>query len=172
MTDEAHDPSLPEREIALPAGIELERLASGDERVRVRYSIRCRVLGALPRFVLVLAALFAIAEAWQHRVFVFFGIFGLPLFRWLWGPSHGSLRIGERQLEIEAAGASGAALVVSRGSISGIEVVRAGLFRSFQRALRVTTSGRALPLWFVGLSAAQAEFLNDGLQRWLRESNA
>ena len=103
MTDEARDPTSSEPELDLPPGLELERLGPSEERVRVRYTLGNRVLLALPRIVLFVSVLFALAQAWRHHVFIAFWLFGLPFLRWLSGPARGSLLIGPNRLELEGA---------------------------------------------------------------------
>ena len=163
------DPEL-EPEVQLPHGIELERLTSGDERVQVRYTLGNRALVALPRMVLFVSAGLALAQAWRHHVFIAFWIFGLPFLRWLAGPARGSLLIGRNQLELEGARLSGGSLVLPRARIAGIEVARGNPFQFFQRAIQVRLVGEQRARLLAGVSAAQAEFLNGGLQRWLAES--
>jgi hypothetical protein len=174
VTDEAPavtplEPEL-EPEIHLPPGVELERLGSGDERVQVRYPVGNRALVALPRIALFVSGVFALAQAWHRHVFIAFWIFGLPFLRWLGGPSRGSLLIGRNQLELEGARLFGGSLVLPRARIARIEVTRGNLLQSFQRAIQVRLVDERSARLLVGLSAAQAEFLNGGLQRWLSET--
>lgn len=171
MTDEASatrplEPEL-EPEIELPPGVELEPVASGEERVRVRYPIGNRALIAFPRVGLFALAVFALAQAWRHHVFIAFWVFGLPFLRWLMGPARGSLLIRTNQLELEGARSSGGTVIIPRARIRAIEVARGGLFQCFQRAITVRTDNEQSTRLLVGLSAAQADFVNDGLQRWL-----
>jgi hypothetical protein len=172
VTDEAPatplEPEL-EPEIHLPTGVELTRTGSGDERVQVRYGAGNRALGALPRIALFVSGVFALAQAWRHHVFIAFWIFGLPFVRWLVGPARGSLLIGKNQLELEGARLFGGSLILPRARIAHIEVARSNLFQAFQRAILVRTVDERSARLLVGLSAAQAEFVNGGLQRWLRE---
>ena len=144
MTDEAPAATPLEPEIHLPSGVDLERLTSGDERVGLRYPIGNRALVALPRVALFVGGVFALAQAWRHHVFIAFWIFGLPFLRRLGGRARGSLLIGRNQLELEGARLFGASLVLPRARITSIEVTRANLFQSFQRAIRVrmTNDGR------------------------------
>ncbi|MES1178468.1 MAG: hypothetical protein ABUL62_29370 [Myxococcales bacterium] len=162
------DPEL-EPEIHLPPGVDLERLASGEERVQVRYPVGNRLLVALPRLLLFVSGVFALAQAWRHHVFIAFWIFGLPFLRWLGGPVRGSLLIGANQLELEGARLFGGRVVLPRSRIARIALARGNLFQSFQRAIQVKTVDEQSTRVLVGLSAAQAEFVNGGLQRWLGE---
>ncbi|MEO6603069.1 MAG: hypothetical protein ABIQ16_24500 [Polyangiaceae bacterium] len=170
MTDEAPAASPPEPEIHLPAGVELERLPSGEERLRLRYAVGSRLLVALPRIVLFVSGVFALAQAWRHHVFIAFWIFGLPFLRWLAGPARSSLLIGRNQLEFEGARLFGGSFVMPRARIARIEVARGNAFQSFQRAIRVRTVDEQSARLLVGLSAEQAEFVDGGLQRWLSEN--
>ncbi|MET0795509.1 MAG: hypothetical protein ABW061_28580 [Polyangiaceae bacterium] len=170
MTDPTGAPTLPDPEIDLPPGTELERLASGEERVRVRYPIGNRALLAVPRLALFVSVVFALAQAWRHHVFIAFWLFGLPFLRWLSGPARGSLLIGASRLELEGARLFGGSIVLPRARIAGVEVARGNPFQLFQRAIRVRTVDEQSARLLVGLSAAQAEFLNGGLQRWLSET--
>ena len=156
-----------ENEIRLPPGVELEQLGSGDERVQVRFPPGNRALVALPRIVLFVSGVFALAQAWRHHVFIAFWLFGLPFLRWLGGPVRGSLLNGRNQLELEGARSFGGTLVLPRARIAAIELGRGSLFQLFQRALYVRTVDERRARLLVGMSAAQAEFLNGGLQRWL-----
>jgi hypothetical protein len=158
-----------EPEIRLPRGIELERLATGEERLQIRYGAGKRALVALPRIVLFVSGVFALAQAFRHHVFIAFWIFGLPFLRWLAGPVRSSLLIGRNQLEFQGARLFGGSLVLPRARITRIEVLRGNAFQSFQRAIQVRTSDEQRLSLLVGLSADQAEFVNGGLQRWLTE---
>ena len=170
MTDEAPPASPLEPEIRLPPGVELEQLGSGDERVQVRYPIGNRVLVALPRIALFAGGVFALAQAWRHHVFIAFWLFGLPFLRWLSGPARGSLLIARNQLELEGSRLFGGSLVLPRARIARIEVTRGSLIQLRQRAILVRTVDDQRAHLLVGSSAAQVEFVNGGLQRWLSES--
>ncbi len=170
VTDEARDPTSTEPEIDLPPGLELERLGPGEERVRVRYTLGNRMLIALPRIVLFVSVVFALAQAWRHHVFIAFWLFGLPFLRWLSGPARGSLLIGPQRLELEGARLFGGSFVLPRARIAQISVARGSPFQFFQRAIQVRTVDEQSARLLVGLSAAQAEFVNRGLLRWLSES--
>jgi hypothetical protein len=165
MVSAEHDPELGAR--ALPPGVQLEYQADGGVRVRVRLSAGRRLLLLLPRLVSALAALVLLLEAWRRRVFVFFWFFGLPFMRWLRAPSQSSVLIGDRALEIEGARWFGATVVLPRMAITHIVIGRAGPMQSFQVALYAHTKEARPERLFVGLSPAQAEFVNTGLQRWL-----
>jgi hypothetical protein len=168
--DPTKDPNDPEYGVELPAGLRLERPASGGVRVELRLSPLSRALAALPRLLLVGSVVFTLLEAWRHRVFIFFWFLGLPLLSWLRGPARLSLLIGERQLEIEGTRRFGRGFVLPRSQIESIEIGRGGLFRLYQRALlvKLLDGGRATLL--VGISTLQAQFVNGGLQRWLADS--
>jgi len=168
--DPTKDPNDPEYGVELPAGLRLERPASGGVRLELRLSPTSRALSALPRLLLVGCVVFTLLQAWRHHVFIVFWFLGLPFLAWLRGPSQRAVLIGERQLEIEGTRRLGRAFVVPRSQIARIEIARAGFFQLYQRALLVTLrDGRAASI-LIGLSAAQAEFVNDGLQRWLAGS--
>jgi hypothetical protein len=171
VTDEAPaTPTALEAEIALPPGVELERLASGEERLVVRYTLGDRALLALPRMLLFGSVGYALVQAWRHHVFIAFWLFGLPFLRWLTGPARGSLLIGENRLELESARLFGGSFVLPRARIARIEVARGNLFQLFQRALYVRTVDEQTARLLVGISAEQAEFVNAGLQRWLSQA--
>lgn len=170
MTDEARDPTSSEPELDLPPGLELERLGPSEERVRVRYTLGNRVLLALPRIVLFVSVLFALAQAWRHHVFIAFWLFGLPFLRWLSGPARGSLLIGPNRLELEGARLFGGSFVLPRASIAEIGVARGNPLQFYQRAIQVRTVDNQSARLLVGLSAAQAEFVSRGLVRWLSEN--
>jgi hypothetical protein len=150
-----------------PSGVQLENQPDGGVRIRVRLGAGRRALLLLPRLLSLLAALVLLLEAWRRRVFVFFWFFGLPFVRWLRAPSQSSVLIGERALEIEGARWFGATVVLPRMVITRIAIGRAGPMQSFQVALYAYTKETRPERLFVGLSPAQAEFLNTGLQRWL-----
>jgi hypothetical protein len=154
---------------ALPPGVQLEYQPDGGVRVRVRIATGRRLLLLVPRVLSLLAALVLLYEAWRRRVFIFFWFFGLPFVRWLRGPRQSSVLIGERALEIEGARWFGATVVLPRLTITRIEIGRAGPLQSFQVALYAHTKEARPERLFVGLSAAQAEYVNAGLQRWLAE---
>jgi hypothetical protein len=152
---------------ALPPGVQLDYQPDGGVRVHVRIAAGRRVLLLLPRMLSMLAALVLLYEAWRRRVFVFFWFFGLPFVRWLRGPRQTSVLIGERALEIEGARWFGATVVLPRIAITHIEIGRAGPLQAFQVALYAHTKEARPERLFVGLSPAQAEYVNTGLQRWL-----
>lgn len=165
--DPTRDPNDPEYGVELPAGLRLERPASGGVRLELRLSPKNRALSALPRLVLVGGVVFTLLQAWQHHVFIVFWFLGLPFLAWLRGPAQRAVLIGERQLEVEGPRRLGRSFVIPRSQIERIEIGRGGLYQLYQRALFVTLlDGRAAPI-FVGISAVQAEFVNGGLQRWL-----
>jgi hypothetical protein len=87
--------------------------------------------------------------------------------RWLRGRSQSSVLIGERALEIDGARWFGATVVLPRMAITRIEIGRAGPMQAFQVALYAHTNEARPERLFVGLSPAQAEYVNTGLQRWL-----
>jgi hypothetical protein len=151
----------------LPLGVQLEYQPDGGVRIRVRIATGRRVLLLLPRVLSSLAALVLLLEAWRRRVFVFFWFFGLPFVRWLRGPRQSSVLIAERALEIEGARWFGATVVLPRMAITRIEIGRAGPMQLFQVALYAHTKEARPERLFVGLSPAQAEYVNSGLQRWL-----
>jgi len=165
--DPTKDPSDPEYGVELPAGLRLERPASGGVRLELRLSPMSRALAAFPRLLLVGCLVFTLLEAWRHHVFIVFWFLGLPFLAWMRGPAQRSVLIGERQLEIEGTRRFGRSFVLPRSQIERIEIGRGGVYQLYQRALFVTlVDGRSAPI-FVGISALQAEFVNDGLQRWL-----
>lgn len=165
--DPTKDPNDPEYGVHLPPGLRLERPASGGVRLELRLSPTSRALAAFPRLLLVGCVVFTLLEAWRHHVFIVFWFLGLPFLAWLRGPAQRAVLIGERQLEIEGARRLGRSFVVPRSQIERIEIGRGGLYQLYQRALFVTLAdGRSTPI-FVGITALQAEFVNDGLQRWL-----
>ena len=168
--DPTKDPDDPEYGVELPAGLRLERPASGGVRVELRLTPVSRALWALPRLMLVGSVVCAVLEAWRHHVFVFFWLLGLPLLSWLRGPAQRSLSIGEDQLELEGAGQFGRSIELRRSQIEGIQIGRGGLYRLYQRALLIRLVGGGSALTLVGISAQQAEFVNSGLQRWLSGS--
>jgi hypothetical protein len=165
--DPTKDPSDPEYGVELPLGLRLERPEAGGVRIELRLNAVSRALSALPRLVLVGGVVFTLLQAWRHHVFVAFWFLGLPFLAWLRGPARRSLLIGERQLEVENARRLGRAFLLPRSQIERIEIGRGGVYQLYQRAIFVTLlDGRTAPL-LVGVSAVQAEFVNDGLQRWL-----
>jgi hypothetical protein len=166
-SDPTKDPSDPEYGVELPAGLRLERPASGGVRIELRLNAMSRALAALPRLVFVGGVVFTLLQAWRHHVFIAFWFLGLPFLAWLRGPAKRSVLIGERQLEVEGTRRLGRAFLLPRSQIERIEIGRGGLYQLYQRALFVTlVDGRAAAL-FLGISAAQAEFVNGGLQCWL-----
>ena len=169
--DPTKDPSDPEYGVEPPPGLRLERPVSGGVRIELRLTPLSRVLSALPRLLVVGGVMFTLLQAWRHRVFVVFWLLGLPFLAWLRGPARRSLLIGERQLEVEGTLRLGRSFVLPRSQIERIAVARAGIYQLYQRALFVTlVDGRSAPL-LIGVSAVQAEFVNGGLQRWLRGSD-
>lgn len=163
------DPSLTDDESAPPPGVLLEYPPSSVVRIRVRISARAQALVALPRLVLFALALVLVVLSWKHHVFLAFWLFGLPFLRWLrGGPRQTSLLVRERDIELESGHWLGGALVLPRSSVASIEIGRAGITRLYQRALVVRLKEQRVGCLFVGLSADQAEFVNGGLQRWLR----
>jgi hypothetical protein len=152
---------------AVPSGVQLDYQPDGAVRVRVHVTAGRRVLMLLPRMLTTLAALLLLYEAWRRRVFVFFWFFGLPFVRWLRGRSQSSVLIAERALEIEGARWFGATVVLPRIAITRIEIGRAGPMQAFQVALYAYSNEARPERLFVGLSPAQAEYVNTGLQRWL-----
>ena len=170
MTDEARAPMTSEPELDLPPGLQLERLATGEERIQVRYTFGNRLLLALPRIGLFVSVVFALAQAWRHHVFIAFWLFGLPFLRWLSGPARGSLLIGPHRLELEGARLFGGSFVLPRARIAQIAVARGNALQFFQRAIQVRTVDEQSARLLVGLSEAQAEFVNRGLSRWLSEN--
>lgn len=165
--DPTQDPNDPEFGVEVPAGIRLERPASGGVRLALQLSAGRRAVAALPRLVIVGGLLFALVEAWRHRVFVVFWFLGLPLFAWLRGPSQRSIVLGDRALELEGTGLFARTHALPRSQIARFEIGRAGVRHLSQRALIATlTDGRKLR-FFIGISAGQAEFVTGGLQRWL-----
>jgi hypothetical protein len=166
-SDPTKDPDDAEYGVELPAGLRLERPASGGVRIELRLNAVSRALSALPRLLFVGGVVFTLLQAWRHHVFIAFWFLGLPFLAWLRGPARRSLLIGERVLEIEGARRFGRAFVLPRSQIERIEIGRGAVFQLYQRALFVTLiDGRTAPL-LVGISAVQAEFVNGGLQRWL-----
>lgn len=168
--DPTKDPNDPEYGVVLPAGLRLERPASGGVRLELSLSPVSRALAALPRLALVGGLVFTLLEAWRHHVFIFFWFLGLPILSWLRGPARRSLLIGESELVIEGPRAWGRTFALRRSHIEGIEIGRAGLFRLYQRALLVKLSNGGVAPLLVGISALQAEFVHGGLQRWLSGS--
>lgn len=165
--DPTKDPSDPEYGVELPAGLRLERPASGGVRIELRLNAVSRALSALPRLVLVGGVVFTLLQAWRHHVFIAFWFLGLPFLAWLRGPARRSVLIGERQLEVEGTGRLARAFLLPRAQIQRIEIGRGGVYQLYQRALFVTlVDGRTAAL-FVGISSVQAQFVNEGLQRWL-----
>jgi len=165
--DPTKDPSDPEYGVELPAGVRLERPQAGGVRIELRLSAVSRALSALPRLLFVGGVLFTLLQAWRHHVFIAFWFLGLPFLAWLRGPARRSVLLGERQLEVEGTRRMGRGFVLPRSQIERIEIGRGGVYQLYQRALFVTLSdGRSAPI-LVGISAVQAQFVNDGLQRWL-----
>jgi len=153
--------------VELPAGLRLERPATGGVRLELRLSPMNRALSALPRLLFVGTVVFTLLQAWRHHVFIAFWLFGLPFLAWLRGPARRSVLIGERGLEVEGSGRFGGRFVLPRLQIERIEIGRGGLLQLYQRALFVSLVGGGRAPIFSGISAVQAEFVNDGLQRWL-----
>ncbi len=154
---------------APPPGVSLAYPANAIVLITVRIAGRTLALLAVPRVVVTLAALALIAFSWRHRVFLFFWLFGLPFLRWLrGGPRQTSVLVQERELAIQSGHWLGGPLVVPRGEIASLAVGQAGFVQMRQRAIVVKLRDGRTGHLFVGLSAEQAEFVNDGLQRWLR----
>ncbi len=169
-----HEPSAPvsndpELDVTPPIGVELDYPLSGGVRVRVSIPLIRRLLLTLPRVLLVLGVVTVVIESWRHHLFVAFWFFGLPFLRWLRGPKQRSLSIGERSLDVEGANWFGGTRSLPRAGIERISFGRAGLLQLFQSALLIEDKDAQITPLFVGLSPAQAEFLNAGLQRWLTE---
>lgn len=166
-SDPTKDPSDPEYGVELPAGLRLERPASGGVRIELRLNATSRALSALPRLLFVGGVLFTLLRAWEHHVFIAFWFLGLPFLAWLRGPARRAVLLGERTLEVEGPRRLGRSYVLPRSQIRRIEIGRGGVYQLYQRALFVTLDdGRTAPI-LVGISAVQAAFVNDGLQRWL-----
>ncbi len=165
--DPTKDPSDPEYGVELPAGLRLERPATGGVRLELRLNPLSRALSALPRLLFVGGVVFTLLQAWRHHVFIAFWFLGLPFLAWLRGPAQRSLLIGERALEVEGTRRLGRSLLLPRSQIERVEIGRGGVYQLYQRALLVTlVDGRTSRL-LVGISPVQAEFVNEGLQRWL-----
>jgi hypothetical protein len=159
----------PERDdLEPPPGVLLEYPPNSVVRIQVRISAAAQAVVAVPRLLLFAAALALVVLSWKHHVFLAFWLFGLPFLRWLrGGPRQSSVLVRERELELQSGHWLGGPLILSRHDVASIAVGRAGFTRLRQRALVVQLrDGRSGSL-FVGLSAAQAEFVNGGLQRWL-----
>ena len=154
-----------------PRGLQLEHPASGGVRVLLRLSARSRALLLLPRLALIASAVAGMVLAWRSRVYVAFWVFGLPLVRWLFGQGQLSLLIGERALEPGGTRLFRPPLSLPRSQIQAIEIGRGGPFQLFQRAIVVRTKAGQATRLLVGVSPAQAKFVNDGLQRWLVDEN-
>ena len=137
-------------------------------RIQVRVPFGAQLLVALPRLVLFAAALALVVLSWKHHVFLAFWLFGLPFLRWLrGGRRQTALLVRERELELETGHWLGGPVILPRAEVASIDVGRAGFTRSNQRALVLRLKDKRVGFLFVGLSAAQAEFVNGGLQRWL-----
>ena len=161
----------PETEIEPPQGVRLEEPASGGVLVHVQLAGSARLILALPRLVLLGGVIAGVVYAWRHHVYVFAWILGLPFLRWLFVPGQSSLLIGERALRAVSRRWFGGVLNVAKPEIRAFDVTRGNALQGFQRVLSARLgNGRSLSL-FAGLSAAQARFLNDGLQRWLAGEN-
>jgi hypothetical protein len=164
VADSAEEPEL---EANPPAGVTLEYLTTGGVRVQVQVAPLSRLLLAVPRIMLVLAVVLLVVESWRHHLFAAFWFFGLPFLRWLRGAKHSSLLIGERSLEVAGANWFGGTRSLPRVGIESITVGHAGLLRLYRPALVVRDRDQQETLIFAGISAAQAAFVNGGLQRWL-----
>lgn len=154
-------------EIVPPEGVRLEEPGSGGVLVHVRLASGTRAILAAPRLAFLTLITFAVVYAWRHHVYVFVWFLGLPLLRSLFVPAESSLLLGERALQAVSRRWFGGVLNVPKSEVRAFEIVRGNALHGFQRVLRARlVNGRTLSL-FVGLSAPQAQFLNDGLLRWL-----
>jgi hypothetical protein len=152
-----------------PRGVLLEYPPSAIVRILVRVPAGAQLLVALPRLVLFAAALVLVVLSWKHHVFLVFWLFGLPFLRWLrGGRRQTAIVVRERELELESAHWLGGPITITRPEVAGIEIGHAGFTRMRQRAVVVRLKDQRIGHFFVGLSAQQAEFVNGGLQRWLR----
>jgi hypothetical protein len=156
-------------EAAPPTGVLLEYPPSTIVRIQVRVSARAQLLVAVPRLVLFAAALALVVVSWKHHVFLAFWLFGLPFLRWLrGGRRQTALVVRERQLELESGQWLGGPMILPRAEVASIAIGRAGFTRLNQRAIVLRLKDGRVGTLFVGLSEAQAEFVNGGLQRWIR----
>src|SRR5207244_4274712 len=106
--------------------------------------------------------------SWQHHVYLAFWLFGLPFLRWLrGGQRQTALLVRERELVLESGHWLGGPVTLPRALVRSIEIGRAGLTRSKQRAIEVRLEDGRVGYLFVGLSSAQAQFVSIGLKRWL-----
>lgn len=163
--------SSPENEAAdlpPPPGVTLAYPANAIALITVRIAPRTLAVLAVPRVLFTLAALAVIAFSWKHRVFFFFWLFGLPFLRWLrGGPRQTSVLVQDRELAIQSGHWLGGPFVVPRGEIASIGIGHAGFVQMRQRAIVVKLRDGRLGHLFVGLDETQAEYVSQGLQRWL-----
>jgi len=154
---------------APPAGVSLSYPANAIVLITVRIATRTLALLAVPRILLLLASLAIVVFSWQHHIFFFFWLFGLPFLRWLrGGPRQTSVLVQERELVIQHGHWLGGPLIVPRGEIASLGIGHAGFAHLHQRAIVVKLRDARTGYLFVGLDAAQAEFVSQGLTRWLR----
>jgi hypothetical protein len=152
-----------------PAGVLLEYPPNAVVRIQVRVSAAAQLLVALPRLVLFAAGIALVVVSWKHHVFLAFWLFGLPFLRWLrGGRRQTAILVRERELELESGHWLGGPVTLGRAEVASIEIGRAGLTRMNQRAIVLRLKDKRAGHLFVGLTAEQAEFVNDGLQRWMR----
>lgn len=161
------DPEFEPEPAAEPPGVRLEYPSSEAVLVEIEIDRSRRVILAAPRLLAVLLALLLTLEAFRHRVFIVFWIFGWPFLRWLRGPGPCSLLIGERELVVNGARAWGGSLIFPRSQIASVGIGRAGAFALFQPALMVRDRNGTEHAICPGIRRDQAEFVRGGLQRWL-----
>ena len=102
-------------------------------------------------------------------IFFFFWLIGLPFLRWLrGGPRQTSVLVQERELSIQSGHWLGGPIAVPRADIASISIGQASFAQLHQRALVVKLRDDRTGYLFVGLDAVQAEFVHQGLERWLR----
>jgi hypothetical protein len=152
-----------------PSGVLLEYPPAAVVRIQVRVSAGAQLLVALPRLVLFAAGIALIVLSWKHHVFLAFWLFGLPFLRWLrGGRRQTAILVRERELVLESGHWLGGPMTLPRAEVASIEIGRAGFTRLRQRAIVLRLKDQRVGHLFVGLSAEQAEFVNGGLQRWMR----
>jgi len=152
-----------------PVGVLLEYPPAAVVRIQVRVAAAAQLLVALPRLVLFAAGIALIVLSWKHHVFLAFWLFGLPFLRWLrGGRRQTAILVRERELVVESGHWLGGPVTLSRAEVASVEIGRAGFTRLQQRAIVLRLKDKRVGHLFVGLSAAQAEFVNGGLQRWMR----
>ena len=162
LEDEYHEPTP-------PTGVLLEYPPFSVVRIQVRVAAGAQLLVALPRLALFAAGIALVVLSWKHHVFLAFWLFGWPLLRWLrGGRRQTAILVRERELELESGHWLGGPVTLGRAEVSSIEIGRAGFTRLNQRAIVLRLKDNRVGHLFVGLSAEQAEFVNRGLQRWLR----